>query len=955
MTASAANTPEDRAREDIDLALRQAGWMLQNRDEIDLSAGPGVAIREFNLEAGHGYADYLLFVDGKAVGVVEAKKAGHTLTGVEPQADRYAAGLPAALTAPVKPLPFLYVSTGVNTRFTNLLDPAPRSRRVFNFHRPATITEWLAASSQPAPTEGVVAEGAGAALAGATRPSTIRSRVQHMPPVDLPGLWPNKIKAIQNLEASLKANHPRALIQMATGSGKTLLAVTAIYRLIKFASVRRVLFLVDRANLGEQAQKEFESYRTPDDKRKFTDLYNVQRLTGNTIGSSTKVVITTIQRMYSMLKGESEFDPEDEEESAFESAGAGMKEPLPVVYNADYPPEYFDLIFVDECHRSIYTLWRQVLDYFDSFLVGLTATPAAHTFGFFNKNLVMEYGHAEAVADRVNVDFEVYRIRTKVTEEGATVEASPETMLGYRDRQTREMRWEKPDEDLTYDAKALDRQVVATDQIRTVIRTFRERLFTEIFPGRTVVPKTLIFAKDDSHAEDIVKIVRQEFADGNAFCQKITYKTTGAKPRDLIQAFRNDYYPRIAVTVDMIATGTDIKPIEIVMFMRTVRSRVLYEQMKGRGVRVIDKAPLQAVTPDASAKDHFIIVDCVGVTESEMVDTRPLEQKKSVAFKALLEHVALQGTDPDMLSSLAGRLARMAHRCTAQDDRLIEEASGGVSLGDMSRAIVHALDADEQIAQARREHDLPPDRTPTEEQLAKVAEAMGRQATQVLATKPALRKLIQEMKRQQDQVIDQITVDELIHAGISPDALENARGLTQSFEQFIEDNKDEIEALQYFYNVPHRERLTYDSIRALADAIEAPPRAWTPDKLWHAYALLEKDRVRGRSGDRLLTDIVSLVRFALHKDEELAPFEDQVRQRFDRWVAQQEQAGRKFTPEQMRWLEMMAAHVATSVEVTVDDFDLAPFAEEGGLGRAGQVFGKELPEILRELNEELAA
>jgi len=940
----------------VDQSLAQAGWAVQDRSGINLQAKQGVAIRYFQMAHGYGEADYLLFVDGKAVGVVEAKPLGHTLTGVEVQADKYAKGLPPTLTAPVRPLPFIYISTGAKTRFYNLLDPAPKSRRVFSFHRPETIAEWLLAPPQerPAPL-GLVAEGEGAATATLTGPSTLRSRLQSMPPVELPNLWPNKIKAIKNLETSLRADRPKALIQMATGSGKTLLAVTALYRLIKFGGARRVLFLVDRSNLAEQADKEFAGYRTPDDGRKFSELYNVQRLTSNTIGSSTKVAITTIQRLYSMLKGEPEFDAEEEEVSGFESTGGAMKEPLPVVYNQAYPPEYFDVIFVDECHRSIYSLWRQVLEYFDAFLVGLTATPAAHTFGFFNKNLVMEYGHEEAVADGVNVDFEIYQIITRVTAEGAKVAADVETMLGYRDRQTREVRWEAPDEDLEYDPSELDRRVVTPDQIRTIIRTFRDRLPVDIFPGRTEVPKTLIFAKDDSHAEDIVKIVRDEFGQGNEFCQKITYKTTGAKPRDLIQAFRNQYQPRIAVTVDMIATGTDIKPIEIVMFMRAVRSRVLFEQMKGRGVRVIDPTDLKAVTPDATAKDHFVIVDCVGMCEAGLSDTQPLERKKTVPFKTLLEHVALGGTDPDLLSSLAGRLARMSQRVTQDEERLIEAASGGLGLNDMSRAVVEALDPDRQIEEARRAHDVPPAEEPTGEQVKQARETLIQGATEVLATRPALRTLIRDLKRQQDQIIDDVTVDDALVVGMSEEAREKARELTRSFEQFLADNKDEIGALQFFYSVPHRERLRYADIRELADAIKAPPRSWTPERLWHAYEILEQDKVRRGSGKRLLTDIVSLVRYALHHDAELAPFEDQVHERFDRWLSQQAHAGRTFTPEQARWLEMMRDHVATSVEMTTDDFELAPFAEEGGLGRAGQVFGKELPVLLRELNEALAA
>ena len=671
---------------------------------------------------------------------------------------------------------------------------------------------------------------------------------------------------------------------------------------------------------------------------------------------SSRVVISTIQRVYSMLKGEPELDPTLEEASQFETGGASLREPLPVVYSAVYPPEYFDVVVIDEVHRSIYTLWRQVVEYFDAFLVGLTATPSKQTLGFFNKNLVMEYDHARAVADGVNVDFEVYNIRTKITEKGATVEANPDTMLGYRDRQTRALRWESPDEDLSYDPNELDRRVVARDQIRTIIRTFRDRLPVDIFPGRREVPKTLIFAKDDSHAEDIVEIVRDEFGRGNAFCQKITYKVTAANPRDLIQAFRNQYEPRIAVTVDMVATGTDIKPIEIVMFMRAVKSRVLFEQMKGRGVRVIDPNDLRAVSgEDAIAKTHFVIVDCVGMTDTQLADTQPLERQRTVSLKALLEHVAMGGTDAEALSSLASRLARLAKQCGPEEQARIAEASGGVKLAAICAAIVDGLDPDRQIADARHAFALPADAEPTEAQVKQAAETLLKRATQPLAVKPALRAMLVDIKRELEQVIDEVSQDELLEAGASTEAKEKARSIVADFERFIEEHKDEIDALQFFYAEPYSKRLSFKDIKALAEAIKAPPRAWTPEKLWRAYETLAKDKVRGASGKRLLTDIVSLVRFATHKDDELVPYGEQVRARFEAWMAQQESRGRAFTAEQRRWLEMMRDNIATSLEMTVEDLDYAPFAEAGGRGKAAQVFRERLREVLDELNLVLAA
>jgi len=453
-------TPEARARVEIDRMLNAAGWAVQSAAQVNLKASRGVAVREFALKKPHGRVDYLLFVDGKAVGVVEAKKEGEPLIGVEWQSARYVHGLPDEMPKALEgTLPFAYESTGGETRFTNTLDPEPASRQVFWFHRPETLAGWIAE-----------------ALRNPGAP-TLRYRLRGMPPADLTGLWPPKDVAVRNLEESLSAGHPRALIQMATGSGKTLLAAFLSYRLVKFADAKRVLFLVDRANLGRQTLKEFQGFTTPDDGRKFTELYNVQHLSSNVVDPVARVTISTIQRVYSILRGESDLDPGLDEQSAYELA----TEPVPVEYNPAVPPETYDVVIVDECHRSIYGLWRQVLDYFDAFTIGLTATPNKQAFGFFNQNLVMEYGHDQAVADGVNVDFDVYRIRTEITEQGSTIDAGIVTQ--FRDRQSRRTRWEKLDEDLAYTGQQLDRAVVARDQIRTVLEVYRDRLFTEIFPG----------------------------------------------------------------------------------------------------------------------------------------------------------------------------------------------------------------------------------------------------------------------------------------------------------------------------------------------------------------------------------------------------------------------------------------------------------------------------------------
>ena len=654
--SSAGVPPEQEARRTIDTQLAACGWVVQDHRRAAVAAARGVAVREVSV--GKGRADYVLFVDCQAVGVIEAKPVGTTLTGVEPQTLGYRQSYPGELPAAGAggPLPFGYESTGVETRFTCGLDPVPTSRRVFRFHRPETLARWI--------TDHVE-----------TGSGTLRAGVQLFPYLDTRGLWPAQADAIQCLEASLRDNRPRALIQMATGAGKTFTAVNAIYRLVRHAGAQRVLFLVDRANLGRQAVREFEGLDTPDDGRKFTELYNVRRLASSRLDmaaeGATKVHVSTIQRLYSLLRGEEIDDVVDEQ------SGGDMAPEQPVddvVYNPKVPVESYDVIVVDECHRSIYGVWRQVLEYFDAFIVGLTATPGIQTHAFFQQNLVTEYGHAEAVADRVNVDFDVFRIRTEITEGGGTVPAGFVTK--FRDRLTRSQRLERIDAEVDYDAAELDRRVVATDQIRTVVATLRDSLPT-MFPDRKRrangllenVPKTLIFAKDDSHADDIVQIVREEFGLGNEAAVKITYRSgdSGHRPEELLAQFRSSYNPRIAVTVDLIATGTDVKPIECVVFMRRVRSRNYFEQMKGRGVRVIDPNDLRAVTPDATVKDRFVLVDAVGVTDDDLHDTVPLERQRHESFDKLLSRIGLGSTDEAVVSSVASRLARLDQRMTAED------------------------------------------------------------------------------------------------------------------------------------------------------------------------------------------------------------------------------------------------------------------------------------------------
>jgi len=951
---------EATARKKIDALLALAGWYVCDATAANIHAARGVAIREFPLP-GHGFADYLLYIDGKAAGVIEAKKEGVTLSGVETQSDKYTKGLPAGLPAWRKPLPFSYQSTGAETRFTNGLDPDPRSRPVFAFHKPDLLAHWLEdaqAFAAAVQSTGEALVYTAADVTAERRGQTFLARMQHMPTLKEEGLWPAQISAIRNLEASLATNKPRALIQMATGSGKTYTAINFIYRLIKFAGARRILFLVDRGNLADQTLKEFQQFASPYNNFKFTEEYIVQRLQGNTLDTTARVSICTIQRMYSMLRGKEL--PEDLEEQSADQLSGLFKKPEPLEYNPAIPIESYDIIVTDECHRSIYNLWAQVLEYFDGYLIGLTATPSKQTFGFFNQNLVMEYNHEMAVADGVNVNYDVYRIRTKITQGGSEVEAGYSVQIQERD--TRKKRWEQLDDDFSYDPNQLDRDVVAPDQIRTIIRTFKDKLFTEIFPGREWVPKTLIFAKDDAHAENIVEIVREEFGKGNDFAQKITYRTTGAKPKDLINEFRTSPMPRIAVTVDMIATGTDIKAVEIVLFMRAVKSRAFFEQMKGRGVRIMKADDLQSVTPDAKSKDHFVIVDAVGVCEQDKTDSKPMEQKPTVSFEKLMQAVAFGNTEDEVLSSLAGRLARMAHRLTPEDDQKIRALSGGLGVKELSHQIVAALSPDRHIeeAVARMERSGIRGRPPTPDEVTAARDGIIQAAVKPLHD-PKLRETIDAIKKKNEVVIDTVSADEVLEATFAKDALDRAKGVVRSFEQFIRENKDEITALQVLYSKPYKQRLTFEAVKELAEAIHQPPHLWTESQLWSAYAALEKSKVKGASGKRILTDLVSLVRFAIHQDNELIPFPERVNANFRAWLAQQqgrhpgESRGPGFTAEQLKWLEMIKDHIAANLGIEPEDFEYSPFAQQGGLGKVHQLFGDKLGAMIEELNETLAA
>jgi len=934
--------PEQIARDCIDKQLRECGWIVQDIKHINLNAGTGVAVKEYQTDVGP--ADYVLFAEGKPCGVIEAKRIeeGHRMSVHELQGEDYSKASLKHLKN--EPLPFVYLSTGEVTRFADFTDPKPRGREVFTFHRPETLLKWQ------------------------KNDKSLRKRFYDLPELETQGLRECQITAINNLDKSLKENRPRALIQMATGSGKTYTAITFIYRLLKFAKAKRILFLVDTKNLGEQAEQEFMAFVPNDDNRKFTELYTVQRLKSSYIASDSQVCISTIQRLYSILKG-TELDEKAEEENPNERKFQPKKIP-PIEYDPKMPIEFFDFIVIDECHRSIYNLWKQVLEYFDAFEIGLTATPDKRTIGYFDQNLISEYSHEMAVADGVNVGYNVFIIDTKVTQKGATLWKGE--YVEHRERLSRKKRMELQDEDEEYSNKQLDKDVVNPNQIRTIIKSFKENL-PKIFPdrrdenGNFEVPKTLIFAKTDSHADDIIQIVREEFNEENRFCRKITYTAdrdkidedknvieAGEDPKTILSQFRNNYHPRITVTVDMISTGTDVRPLECLLFMRDVKSKNYFEQMKGRGTRTILLDDLRKVTPSAKyTKDHFVIVDAIGVTKSLKTDSRPLEKKPGVPLKELLQAVAVGARDEELFTTLANRLTRLDKQITEKEKVQFCEKANGKSIPQIVKELLNAFNPDvlEEIdSRVRGENKNSPE-AEIEESQQKEKENLQNEAARVFTGE--LNEYIENVRKIHEQRIDLSNPDEVLGAGWDEDNKEKAETLITEFREWMEQNKNELTALQIFYNQPFRRReVTYKMIQEVLEKLTEDKPSLAPLNLWRAY-----ETAKTVTGKPLtdLTAMVSIIRKVTGIDDALTSYDKTVDKNFQEWVFKKQAGPVKFNEEQMNWLRMIKDYVIYSFHIDKDDFDLNPFNAQGGLGKMWQLFGEQTEEIISELNEVLAA
>ncbi|WP_432023234.1 DEAD/DEAH box helicase family protein [Streptomyces parvus] len=982
---SPASMQADHRAESV---LREAGWRVCAPHERDIRPD-ATAVRTDHPDQS-GFVLYLLYVDRELSGLVVAGKDADDPHELLADADRLAGPLfeqHPKRTWQGRPLPFRYATNGHIWRFRNALDAehldgtasriAPeggaRSRYVYAPARPATVARWKreAVRNPEAPT--------------------LRARLRLLPAAQLDPqrqLYDAQRRSIEGLERSLAADRPRALIQMATGSGKTYTVVQASHRLLKHARAHRVLFLVDRTNLGDQAFGEYHDFVPAGSEMPLHEEFPLKHLSGSNAGlaDSDKIVITTIQRLWCKLTGRKQPEPGSEEAKKFEAGGAaGLGSALPQVgYSAELPPDYFDVIVIDECHRSIYGSWLPVLEYFDAHIVGLTATPIGPTFAFFQDNLVSQYTYEEAVADEVNVDYDVYRISTRITREGSKIPASTEavmpngtiervnTVLAHVDRMTRAQHWRQQEEDDEYKPFDLNARVESPSQIRTVIETFRDRLFTEIFPpeidpetgeilhARAQVPKTLIFAATNRHADAIVDEVRRVWNKGDtSFCMKINSETP--RPAKAISDFRNKPEIRIAVTVDMIATGTDIPALECLVFMRDTRTWSYFEQMKGRGARTISPEDLRRITEDALCKDRFVIVDTVGVTEHAMVDARPLvrdgEPEMPSLERLLKECSEGRPLSVDDAATLAGRLSRLGQRLDEDQLTKIEGSAGGRKLTELVTDLVLATDPDRLAGQRVRAAVADGDAALREAE--GLGDAVLAESLRPFVEREALREALLEAARARRWIkIDHLSRDGGVIAEGVTDVMRAERTITD-WRAYMQDRRERFTDLRIAFDERRPLGEVRTRIEEVLSLVTPPQQRWTDKQLWKAYVDLGIARERRRRGAGL-PELLSVLRFELGLDgNEFRAYRDTVELRFQEWLARQETAGVTFTDEQQEWLRRVVGVVATSATVSLEALDQHALCRaEGGWTRFREVFEGDLrtpDELIDELDRELGA
>lgn len=861
-------TPEEKARQKIDQWFAEAGWKVINREDYEPTC-TAVAIRE-GLLKGNLEADYFLFINGKAVGVLEAKREDIDALSdkVCEQAVLYAKSVPHIYQAYQKPLPFIFTSNGKELYFCDFREQEQGFKQIIAIPTPYELVKQLGISDY---------------FAG-------------LPTLRKKGLRDCQYEAVTELEKSFRAGQNRALMVLATGAGKTYTACLAAYRLLSYTPMRRILFLVDRNNLGKQAEGEFGTFRLTENGDAFNTIFTVNRLRSSSIPSDSNVIISTIQRLFSFLKGDTIEDNDEDD-------GNEPSEEINLPLNPNLPHDYFDLIIIDECHRSIYGNWRKVLEYFDTArLIGLTATPVPETMAFFNNNRIVNYTLEKSIVDGVNVDCRVYRIKTQVTENGGAILEGEK--VKEETRYTGDIKTIFNKEAKTYTNKELNRSVINPAQIKLVLSTYRDAVYTELFndPQREAnfdwLPKTLIFALNETHATNIVQIAKEVFGrTDNRFVQKITY--SAGDSNELIRQFRNDRDFRIAVTCTLVATGTDIKPLEVVMFMRDVESLPLYIQMKGRGVRTIGDEQLRNVTPNAFSKDCFYLVDAVGVTEHEKIIPSVTDEPttKIISLKELLERISHGYIPDEYLQRLAATLSRIYNKADnsqrAEFARLAHD-----DMKDLASRIYNTLENGLLLPFISVDE-------PNNERKGLVAplanHADARRYLLILAAGFVNTLMPGE--------------DTLVSKGFS---IEEAKNTTEAFEEFCKDHSDEIEALRIIYN-NEGEPITYSMLKDLENKLKMADNHFTSKQLWNSYAIINPNSVRRsttKEESDALTNIIQLVRYAFRQIERLDSVVATSKQYFNLWLGQNQ---REITDKQREVISRIVDYIASNGACTVKD------------------------------------
>ena len=864
--------PEERARQRIDKQLNNAGWNIVARDEY--MPNETSAVKEA-LMKGNTESDYLLFVDNKAIAVLEAKRKENGLGAeVAEQAEGYAVHPQSWYGLWFDNLiPLVYMANGNKIMYRNMLEKDTEYKEISEMHSPKKMLRIIGKESEY----------------GA------------LPYLQKKGLRDCQYNAETKLEIDLKNGKKKNLAILATGSGKTYLACLASYRFLNYTSVKRVLFLVDRNNLARQTESEFSLFDMTEDNQPLANKYQIKRLRKES-DIDAEIVISTIQKLFSVLTGQklSDENEDAEDEQTKKEEEKDIDETIELGNELKLPPDYFQFIVVDECHRSIYGKWKAVLDYFsEAKILGLTATPTPEAYAFFDKNIIEEYTYDDSIVDGVNVPSRIYRIATDVTEHGGIIEKG--SKVTETTHKTGKQTKYDANTSVDYGAKALDKSVINPDQIRKVLIAYKDAIYSDLYPEREEVweyiPKTLIFAKDDNHATQIVNIAKEVFEkefSGNVpenFVKKITY--SAGDSNTLIRDLRTEKDFRIAVTVTLVATGTDVKPLEVVLFMRDVISDVLYTQMKGRGCRIIKDDKLREVTPNADTKECYYIVDAVGVTEHEhKIPGGNGPYKKYLTLVQLLERLSHGQVSDENLILLRNYCSSINRRY--EDDRLFgKHLDYFISeYGFAPRTLAN------NINEAIENGTLVEYKGPSEDNTQRLA-----LISILMNNKPARNKLIEMQKGYSVIVEDE---DELLYAGFSK---EEAREYIDNFEDYLFKNKDNIEALRIIYNSEDIS-ITYKMLVELRDAILSADSQFKVYRIWKNYKILDEDgnveELDSKHNLNALTNLIQIVRYAFKKNNRLVSLYTGYGQRFSLYCGQNQ---RELTQEQIDIMKMIADYI----------------------------------------------